>query len=139
MVGSSWKSAEVNGVAPIRSPAEAKMVFGLAARRFRTYVARYSAPPNSGVPDGPSRPADPVGGSSAPWKSLRLRIWTSVVSALSTLSSFGSAALEVAAPTDATSEAATSAARATGVRRRRSPGADMLLLGRSRGDGATYS
>ena len=78
MVGSSWNSADVSGVAPIRSPAETNNVLGFVARSASTCVARYSAPP-AGV--APMRPPElpAFGGSIWPWKSFRARIWTSVV------------------------------------------------------------
>jgi hypothetical protein len=77
IVGSSWNSADTNGVAPIRSPAETKMVFfGLVARNASTCVARYSTPPANVAP---MRPAEPIGGSSAPWKSFRPSTWISTV------------------------------------------------------------
>ena len=70
IAGSSWKSAETSGDAPIRSPAATMMEFGFRARWFSRCVARYSAPP-AGVP--PTTPFAPAGGSRFPWKSLRAR------------------------------------------------------------------
>src|SRR5687768_13181618 len=95
MVGSSWKSAESSGVAPMRSPADTKTLFEFSDRRFRTWVARYSTPPAGmqfGVPptmqvwfgklpwSEPIRPLELDVGfttSSCPWKSFSPRIWTS--------------------------------------------------------------
>src|SRR5687767_6674815 len=89
MVGSSWNSADVSGVAPIRSPADTKIVLGLVARSWSTCVARYSTPPAFVAP---IRPPEPVGGSNAPWKSLRPRIWIFVVWALPARPGLGSPA-----------------------------------------------
>ncbi len=72
---------------------------------------------------------EPVGSSIWPWKSLNDSSCTVVV-----LSARGAAVELVAPPTEATRPAATRAASATGVRRRRSPGPDMVLLGGWRGD-----
>ena len=44
-LGSSWNRADRSGVAPMRSPADTKTVFGLVALRAATWVARYSVPP----------------------------------------------------------------------------------------------
>ena len=65
-------------------------------------------PPNSGVPDGPRRPAEPAGGCSAPWKSFRPRIWISVVCAFSAARGDGSPFAPAAGTTAiATASAAT--------------------------------
>ncbi len=53
------------------SPADTTIVFGFSALRRAMWAARYSTPPAATVP---IRPFDPVGGSSAPWKSLNPRI-----------------------------------------------------------------
>ena len=45
MVGSSWNSADSNGLAPIRSPAATNTLFFLFARSCLTSVAMCSAPP----------------------------------------------------------------------------------------------
>jgi hypothetical protein len=45
IVGSSWKSADSSGEAPIRSPAETTSVLRFVAALARMCVARYSAPP----------------------------------------------------------------------------------------------
>ena len=74
MVGSSWNSADSNGLAPMRSPAETTNVLRFASESVRTCVARYSAPPAFTVP---TRPLEPAGGWMFPWKSLRARSWTS--------------------------------------------------------------
>ena len=75
IVGSSWNRADTSGVAPIRSPAETKSVFGLVARRASTCVARYSAPPAEWCrSDRLNRWTARARG--CPWKSLRPRIWT---------------------------------------------------------------
>ena len=74
IVGSSWKSAESNGLAPMRSPAATTSVFLLVASSVLTCVARYSTPPATTVP---IRPAEPAGGSRFPWKSLNARSCTS--------------------------------------------------------------
>jgi hypothetical protein len=45
IAGSSWKSAEVSGLAPTRSPDPTNSVFEFVSLRFLIQVARYSAPP----------------------------------------------------------------------------------------------
>jgi hypothetical protein len=88
IVGSSWKSPDRSGLAPIRSPDDVSSVFaGFCVRSCLYHVARYSAPPAStvtGVPfeiDVTTRPFDPVGGCRFPWKSLIPRIWTCTAAA----------------------------------------------------------
>ena len=49
IVGSSWKSAETSGLAPIMSPAPTVIVFGFVARSDLMCVARYSIPPATTV------------------------------------------------------------------------------------------
>src|SRR5262245_42479658 len=77
MAGSSWKSADRNGLAPTMSPAETTKVGAeLAARSPAMCAARYVAPPAR----TPSiRPDDPPGGSRLPWKSLMASSCTSIV------------------------------------------------------------
>ena len=45
IAGSSWKSAETSGLAPIRSPAPTVIVLRLRCRSAFRCVARYSMPP----------------------------------------------------------------------------------------------
>ena len=45
IVGSSWKSAETSGLAPIRSPAPTVIVFEFAVRKDLMWVARNAMPP----------------------------------------------------------------------------------------------
>jgi hypothetical protein len=40
IVGSSWNAAEINGEAPMRSPAATVIEFACPARRLRSLVAR---------------------------------------------------------------------------------------------------
>src|SRR5215218_10792699 len=80
MVGSSWKSADTSGLAPIASPAATTSVFVFAIRSCLMCVAKYSAPPASTVWPGPTltRALDPVGGSRLPCRSLNASSWTYV-------------------------------------------------------------
>jgi hypothetical protein len=116
MVGSSWNAAEINGEAPIRSPAETNSVFGLVASSIRTWVARYSTPP-AATPTGSAGPMRPdeessSGGRRFPWKSFSPRIWIFVVWARSSARGDGSFAPAIAGvATSANAPSTTAAAR----------------------------
>lgn len=82
MVGSSWKSAEVSGLAPMMSPAATVIESSAGIRALRSSVARYSMPPagvetSLPVAGSISRmvPDEPAGGSRLPWKSLIASSW----------------------------------------------------------------
>ncbi len=109
IVGSSWKSADSSGLAPMRSPAETTKVLRFASESARTCVARYSAPPAFTVP---TRPLEPLGGRRFPWKSLRARSWTSTSEPFWMIGGL----LLLVAPV-ARMSAATTATRATNVSR----------------------
>jgi hypothetical protein len=74
MLGSSWKMAEMSGVAPMMSPAATTTVLGLVPARFWMWVARYSTPPaatDTGAAGAGGRavitlPDEPVGGFRLP-------------------------------------------------------------------------
>ena len=108
MVGLSCAMKESNVVAPIRSPAAAKIVFGLSARSASTAPAYFAAP-------GMSR-----SGWSRPWKSLVPMIWMST----------GSAAL--AGVVISVVDVATSASPAVAVRARMPRRVRVLLEGTRR-------
>ena len=78
IVGSSWKSADSSGDAPIRSPADTTSVLRFSAAFVRMWVARYSAPPAGTRGELGSGAIVPgVVDSRWPWKSLRPSSWTS--------------------------------------------------------------
>jgi hypothetical protein len=77
IVGSSWKSADVSGLPPTRSPADTRSVRGLVRFRRRTWVAKYSIPPaGTRAPPGAGVIVPGVVGSRWPWKSLKASSWT---------------------------------------------------------------
>ncbi len=69
IVGSSWKSPESSGLAPMLSPPLTTSVLRFLARSFLMCVARYSAPPAAGLLSGN---VSVPGGARLPWKSLKL-------------------------------------------------------------------
>ena len=82
MEGSSWKSADRSGVAPMRSPADTMSCSCSSRATARTWSPGTRHRRRFRQPRFPMRPAEPAGGSSAPWKSLRPRIcilWSALV------------------------------------------------------------
>jgi len=78
IVGSSWNSAEVSGLAPIRSPADTVSVLRFRRWYSRREVARYAAPP-AGMPAASvlsTLIVPGVVGSRFPWKSLSASSWS---------------------------------------------------------------
>ena len=71
IVGSSWKSAESSGLAPIRSPAETTSVFGLRRLEHPDVGRKVLGAPAGTGSRRRARPMVPgVVGSRWPWKSL---------------------------------------------------------------------
>ena len=115
IVGSSWKSPERSGLAPIRSPALTMSVFcGLSASSCWICVERYSTPPARTVVTGLLLirivPLVPVGGCRLPWKSLNASTWT-----LTSCAFAGLAAWVAEASARAASMRAGAAQRAVGM------------------------
>ena len=92
MVGSSWKSAEMRGLAPTMSPAATVSVLAWLPRNLSRWFARKATPPAStvtgagaAVPTGgrsppvATRPPEPDGGSRLPCRSLMASSWSSTV------------------------------------------------------------
>src|SRR5690349_5091631 len=74
MVGSSRKTAETIGEAPIMSPAETTALLGLVARNCAMAEESQAAPPAGTRTEPSSRRGasiDCLGGSRLPWKSLK--------------------------------------------------------------------
>ncbi len=68
MLGSSLNRPDIEGEAPIRSPAATVSECGLPLRRVRSSLVRYSEPPARTEPEVVvTVPSVPVGGSRWPW------------------------------------------------------------------------